>query len=315
LNFTGGSSLEITLNQITLAGGNNTISFELIEPNGLPDIHQTDNTITASIVVSEATDEIPLRINFEESLDEPWTIINPTGGMNWQEMALDSTNALYFNAYENEVIGDRGWFVSPILDFSKATAPSVSFDLSYASRGDLTDRLLVLASTDCGLNFSDTLLNEARSTLSSGRSQDGPWTPTYTDWDQRTVDLKSLKGETQVRIAFAFTSGNGNNIYLDNIEFFVSEPPPLYTGGVISVYPVPAKLSEKDVRITFNLREKESVMIDVIDPTGKILTSQLWENVLNQTFPLFSANATAGVYIVRVRTKAGVYTKRAVIVK
>jgi hypothetical protein len=56
-------------------------------------------------------------------------------------------------------------------------------------------------------------------------------------------------------------------------------------------------------------------MIDVIDPTGKILTSQLWENVLNQTFPLFSDNATAGVYIVRVRTKAGVYTKRAVIVK
>ena len=315
LNFTGGSSREITLDPITLGDGDNTIAFELIEPNGLPDVHKTDNTLTASIVVSEATDEIPLRINFEEALDEPWTIINPTGGMNWQEVALDSTNALYFNAYENEVIGDRGWFVSPILDFSKATAPSVSFDLSYAFRGDLIDRLLVLASTDCGLTYGDTILNEVRSTLSGGLSQDAPWTPTYSAWDQRTVDLKSLIGETQVRVAFVFTSGNGNNIYLDNIEFFVSEPPPLYTGGVISIYPVPAKLSNKDVRITFNLREKESVVIEVVDPTGKILISELWENVLNQTFPLFSSNATAGVYIVRVKTKAGVYTKRAIIVK
>jgi len=315
LNFKGGSSLEITLNSITLSEGNNTIDLELIEPNGLPDIHKTDNIITASIIVSDATDELPLRINFEEELDAPWTIVNPTGGMNWQGVALDSTNALYFNAHENEVIGDRGWFVSPVLDFSKATAPSVSFDLSYAFRGDIIEQLVVLASTDCGLNYGDTILNEVRSTLANGRSESAPWTPTYSDWSQRTLDLKSLIGETQVRIAFAFTSRNGNNIYLDNIEFFVSEPPPLNTGGVISVYPVPADLTQDDVRITFNLREKESVVIEVIDPTGKILVSQLQENVLNQTYPLFSSGATAGVYIVRVKTKRGVYTKKAIIVK
>ncbi len=318
LNFKGGSSLEITLNSITLVEGNNTIEFELTEPNGLPDIHKTDNIVTTSMVVSSATDEIPLRINFEEDLDEPWTNINLTGGMNWQEVALDSTNALYFNAYENEVIGDKGWFVSPILDFSKATAPSVSFDLSYAFRAEIIDQLLVLASTDCGLNYGDTLLNEVRSTLSNGRSQNTAWIPTSSDssaWKKRTVDLKSLIGETQIRIAFVFISGNGNNIYLDNIEFFVSEPPPENIGGVISIYPVPAKLSNDDVRISFNLKEKESVEIEVIDPTGKILTSQRWENVLNQTLPLFTSYATAGVYIVRVKTKTGVYTKRAVIVK
>jgi hypothetical protein len=156
---------------------------------------------------------------------------------------------------------------------------------------------------------------EERSALGNGRSQNIPWVPTYADWESRSVDLSSLLGETTVRVAFVFTSRNGNNIYLDNIEFFVAEPPPLFVGGPISVYPVPADLNKDDVRINFNLREKETVLIEVIDPAGKILLSQLRENVLNQTYQLLSNSASAGVYIVRVKTKRGVYTRRAIVVK
>ena len=52
-----------------------------------------------------------------------------------------------------------------------------------------------------------------------------------------------MLGEGSVRIAFVFVNGNGNNIYLDNVEFFVSGTP-IIVSNSMSVYPNPFLLSE-----------------------------------------------------------------------
>lgn len=316
LNFASATEMEIELSPLTLSDGENTISFELQEPNGVPDVNTTNNALTAYAVVNDASDQIPVRQNFEQPFEGQWTAINPTGGMNWEMKSLSSNQALYFNAFDNTIIGDKAWFVSPVLDFSATTEASLSFDLSYASNGDAMDQLQVLVSTDCGNSYTDTLLDETRSTLSNGRTATTPWVPSNEDdWRNRSLNLSQLAGESEVRVAFVFTSRNGNNIYIDNIEFFTSENPVIIENS-ISVYPIPVRGGiDEPLFVTFNLPEKGPVLIDIIDPIGKILISQTEQNVLNQTYEIFLPDASSGVYIVRAKTSAGTFARRVIFIK
>ncbi len=315
LNLTSGLELEIALSPITLLDGENIISFELLELNGLPDINPTDNILRAYTVVNDVTDQIPVRQNFEQEFDDQWTIINPYGGADWEVKSINANKVLYFNAYANTLMNDKGWFVTPVLDFSAATKASLSFDLSYASRSNFVDRLRVLVSTDCGITYNDTILSETGPILANGHTANTPWEPAETDWESRSINLTSLAGESEVRIAFVFTNGNGNNIYIDNIEFFVSETH-LPINGSVAVYPIPVNAAEQEeLNITFNLPEKGPVIIEVIDLLGKILVSETPQNVLNQTYQLPLPDAPTGVYILRAKTSAGIFTKRVMIVK
>ena len=97
------------------------------------------------------------------------------------------------------------------------------------------DRLRILASTDCGITYTDTVFNEPDRACERAFCKYAVGT-TQQDWESRSINLTSLAGESEVRIAFVFSNGNGNNIYIDNIEFFVSETH-LPISGSVAVYP------------------------------------------------------------------------------
>ncbi|HEX6222851.1 MAG TPA: choice-of-anchor J domain-containing protein, partial [Chryseolinea sp.] len=318
LNLFGGAEIDLELSPITLTPGANTIVVELLEPNGLPDVNPSNNTSTIYTVVNEAVEEIPTRQNFEGDFEDQWTTINPSGGMNWELKSMGANHVLFFNGYNNTVIGDKSWFVSPRLDFSLATEASLSFDLSYAYRTGYIDRLLVLASMDCGLSYSDTLLNEEGIALANGNSSSSSWLPEDSQWRRNLpINLNAYAGENDVRIAFVFVSANGNNIYLDNIELFVSETP-FVVGEPMSVYPSPFILQaqpENPLQVTFSLAEKGPVVIELIDLTGRVLASETPPNVLNQTYIISVPDIQAGMYIVRAKSGMGTFSKRVIIVK
>ena len=315
LNLFGGSELEVELSPITLSNSENTVFVELVDPNGLPDVNPSDNTITTYSVVNTAQDEIPIRQNFESEFEDEWTIINPLGGMDWELKSMDENHVLFLNAFNNTNIGDKSWFVSPTLDFSAATEASLTFDLSYAFRGSNSDQLLVLASRDCGISYSDTVFNESRTELADGESSSSSWLPEDSDWQRGlTINLNAYAGEGSVRIAFVFVNANGNNIYLDNIQFFVSGTP-LIVDNSMSVYPNPSHLNGGPLNVTFNLPEKGPVSIEVIDMTGRVLISETPQNVLNQTYVISVPDIPAGLYIVRAKSSTGTFSKRVIIVK
>jgi hypothetical protein len=319
LNFLGGTQIELDLSPITLASGDNTIFFELLEPNGLPDINPSNNVITLYNVVNSASDVIPIRENFEDVFEDRWTIINPKGGMDWQVKNFGTNKALFFDGYNNTLIGDQSWVVSPVLDFSDAPDASMSFDLSYAVRGNAVDRLHVLVSRDCGITFSDTVFEASRSRLARGQTSMESWEPQDTEWQRAVaIGLTDFIGEDDVRVAFVFTNGNGNNIYLDNIEFFVSGAP-IVTDKPISVYPNPFVLSEQNIqyllRVTFSLPVKGQVTIELIDMAGRVLISEAPQNVLNQTYTISIPDMPTGTYVMRAISSAGIFTERVIIFK
>jgi hypothetical protein len=321
LNLLGGTATELELSPITLEPGQNTIFVEVLEPNGVPDANPSNNVITLYSEVNTSADQIPVRQDFEGNFQDQWTAINPTGGMDWQPVNLGSGTALYVNGFNNDFIGDKSWLVSPTLDFSGTTEASMIFNLSYAFRSNIIDRLHILVSTDCGITYSDTIYNATRTALARGQSSPGAWRPEETQWQDLSFNLTKFAGEEQVRIAFVFTNGNGNNIYIDNIEFYLTKDPsfrydPFESRSAFSVYPSPFSLStDPPLSVTFNLPEKGPVLIEMIDMSGRLILRETPANVLNQTYQFFVPDIPAGTYLIRAIAGNEIFTDKVTIVK
>ena len=321
LNLLGGTATELELSPITLEPGQNTIYVELLEPNGVPDANPSNNSITLYAEVNDKDDQVPTREDFEGDFQGMWTAINPTGGMEWQTINLGYSTALYVNGYNNDIIGDKSWLVSPVLDFSNATEASMILNLSYAFRSNIIDRLHILVSKDCGLNYSDTIYNVARTALARGQSSSDSWRPEETQWQNLSFDLSKFAGQNEVRIALVFTNGNGNNIYVDNVEFYLMRDPklkydPFEPRFAFSVYPNPVSLSsDPPLNVTFNLPEKETVLIEMIDMNGRVVLREQPANVLNQTYEFFVPDVPTGTYLIRAITADKVFTDKVTIVK
>ena len=233
--------------------------------------------------------------------------------MTWENIALGTNNALYVDAYSNTDLEDQSWLVSPLLDFTDIKEASLTYDMSYAYRDGTSDIFLILASADCGNTFTDTLYVSSGSSLSNGLNSGDSWEPSNdVDWTTKSLVLSALVGKPDIRIAFVFKNGQGNNFYIDNIEFYVSSSPVKYT-EVFSVYPNPSE--NGDAVVSFNLPEKGTVTLDIIDPMGKTLISETLPDILNQTFPFSLANKSSGVYLVRIITGGQVYFRKLIVMK
>jgi hypothetical protein len=312
LNLSFGGEKEIALPVINLNDGLNTLRVALADPQGNVDVNPDNNEKEFPIVVNKSEDRIPLRENFEDPFSPAWTAINPTGGMNWQLSDTNFGESLYFNAYSNTEFGDEAWFVSPVLDFSSTNQASMVFDVSYAIRNGSQETLTILASTDCGNTYKEISYN-----FFSPSSESASWFPAdEDDWKTIQVNLNSVAGEEDVRIAFVIRNGNGNNLFLDNIEFFVTADPTLIDiEDVYSIYGYDlSNPALTDLRITFNLTERQDVRYSVISATGQMETDGIIRDVLNQTYPLnLPARLPAGVYFIRVHIGGRYYTSKVLV--
>jgi len=292
----------VSLNAYTLAHGDNTVIFDLSKPNGNLDVNGDDNHLEATVTVNDTGYEIPYRGSFEDGFGGDWVLINPTHGMQWQthaDVPMFGTSA-YFRAFSNTKVGDEAWLISPVFDFSSATAASLQFYSAYAVNDIHKDRLRVLYSTNCGTTFQPMPLFDKSGSDLSAKKSTSEWTPqTLTDWQHRVIDLSTLAGQKNLRFAFVATNDNGNDIYVDNINFSTTtEPNPLLNEQRYVIY---RKASDQyDFHFTFNLSEKEMVRYQVIDTMGRLVLQGEIPDVLNQTYPVsLGGNQAEGVYIVR----------------
>ncbi len=312
--FSPGTETTITLPSLDLNPGNNTIDFNLSEPNGYTDIDPSDNKQLMMMVVNTASDFIPLRENFDSNFEDQWTIVNPKDGMNWAVTSTNNNQSIYFNAVDNVTIGDEAWLVSPVLDFSVATQASLFFDLSYKYLSDEgnknnTDKLSVLASTDCGVTYNNVLFENTAESLTVEETTTA-LPASATDWKRNYLNLTSLTGESNVRFAFVFKNGNGSNIYLDNIEFFTSDSPvPQSVDNPFAVYGTDPE-SPSDFYVTFNLADRQTVSYELVDAMGRRIVGEDLSDVLNQTYTINAPQATTGVYLFRVRIGKAYYTTK-----
>lgn len=297
-----GTSKNILLAQATFGNGDNTYSIVIKSPNGVTSGTSIKDSLAINRVINPATDIIPLRQNFDGNFDA-WTTTSPDFKSTWFPTATTSpgkNSSLIFDAFSNTSLGEQAWLVSPVLDFSMAKKASVFFETSYAARSPKSETLQVFYSTDCGENFDRQLFSSTGDELKNTDSNNS-WAPTSnTQWTKQYIKLDTLVGKKNVRLAFVAINGNGNNLYLDNIEFFADDNQfPETVDGIYSVYGG----TGTPLQVTFNLPERQLVRLQLYDIMGHVISDQMLPDTLNQTYTIDTTGQSVGIYIVRVQTQ------------
>jgi hypothetical protein len=240
----------------------------------------TPLTKTNIITVSSLTAQYvgPFIEDFEElttSFSNDWWVIN-NGGQTWASTSIAAKTGLRSVRIRNHFTGNDGEedeLISPSYDLSTSTVKTMTFEYAFAKKTSAdTDKLLVYYSTNCGATWL-LKLPLSSSSIATASNSAAEFAPSAGDWVKKSVSLSSIGTATNVRFKFAFTSGGGSNVYLDDIN----------VGGVavgiddfsniasFSVYPNPTSSS---AQISFNLtKDVNNLSIKVKNAVGQEVTS------------------------------------------
>lgn len=296
--------------------GKITVSIEQVEGQGT-DGMPGNNSAEQFYQVNNNSDLVPNIEMFQQPLESTnWSLLNPDGGITWSVTAASGTEdpqnqASYMNFYDYDLQGELDYLASPVLDFSGTISPTMTFDLAYAGNSNFSDGLLILASTDCGVNYADTLFQAFGNELATTTSNSEFFPDNPSDWELQQIDLTDYAGEPAVRIAFLGINDFGNNLFIDNIQFFVSNQTKsleLDQNQMIA-FPNP---SPGDFTLTFNLSQRSDVNLRIVDSTGREIWSHELQDILNQSLEVQLPGAT-GLFILQATSSTFNATTRIIV--
>jgi PKD repeat protein len=220
-------------------------------------------------------------------------------------------------------LGTQTTLTSPNINLTGLTAadqPALTFDRAYALRTTQPNEYLTIQfSSDCGVtwNTQRTLFPNMLNTRDNVRI-DG-FTPTVaSDWRSLRVDIPAsyLNGRLQVR--FILLSNRGNYFYLDKVA--VGAAPLLATrtgtdAAQARIYPNP--LTAETV-VEFTLPAAGPVELGLTDLLGRAVTApaRTTGRAGLQTMSLLphgTSRPAPGVYLMKLRTAAGLSTHKVII--
>ena len=155
--------------------------------------------------------------------DSLWTIDNSSGGRKWELTQLASYTGLNSAHLYNNINGTdlTDAMISPSYNLSEVNLPTLRFKGAYAMKSSTSqDFLRIYYSYNCGYTWS------IMSVMTGGLLTSVPGYVTSdfipanaSEWRDFSFTFSSFVADkTNVRIKFEFTSGGGNNIYIDDIN-------------------------------------------------------------------------------------------------
>ncbi len=183
----------------------------------------------------------------------------------------------------------------------------VTFSFKYAYRKRSSSNYEVLrmqVSKDCGNTWV------VRKTISGASLSNivatSEWTPTVNDWVQvHVTGVNSSYFTSNLQTKFTFDSDGGNNLYLDQINFYVGAPGTANLTELdvlqnINLYPNP---TDGDVNVRFSVLQATPVTITVQDITGKLLQTHLVQATEGDNLVLMdNENLAAGMYFMKLKS-------------
>lgn len=262
--------------------------------NGVDEVSETK---TDYILVLEDNGMLtPIEEGFENvsSLpNENWVIQSSDQDRYWEitdaASASGSKSVVLKNYYQS--LDNEDHLESNPIDLSDLDDVNVTFKYSYAKRNaSNTDVLKFEITRTCGnVWVTRETLKASDETLVTAPNHLGYFTPESNEWGEALVDnISSLYLISNFRIRFEFTSGEGNNVYIDDINIY--DPATVGINEVnkaalkFKAYPNPA---DENLAIQFNLLHDTNVKGEVFDISGRLVESlfdesfQLGVNELN----------------------------------
>lgn len=177
--------------------------------------------------------------------DEHEVISNNVWSYDTQHGAGDNTSYKFYNiGAEAQSVND---LIFSSIDARAVSTVSISFDVAYRQfQNDNDDKLQLFVSNDCG-ELMRSVWSQSGSQLSGGAPLSTTiFSPSASDFETFTVNnipAQWVSGSTI--LMFRFTSGGGNNLFIDNINVtgnFGITPYLSYPGNEAAGVPVDVKL-------------------------------------------------------------------------
>lgn len=288
-------------------------------------INDTETKASYIRVLSEPS-PLPIEESFESlttltNIDE-FTIVNTDNDHTFvldPTVGLTGTKSVKINNFgkaDNRI--DE--LVSSSIDLSSLdTSDMMTLSFKYAyKRINFSDDdwLRLFVTNDCGETWG---LRMSRHGFTLGTTfQTWPYTPSL-DEDWVTVHVTNIFEEffnDKFRYKFAFTSGEGNNMYIDDINIYKEIDS---TAGIIegeefsdlSMYPNPAS---DELNVLFDINTNMQANIQIIDIAGKIIQNHSINAVAGgNVVSMNTRNLNAGIYIMKLEINGSSETRRLII--
>lgn len=319
----------ISLPAIAAANGTGVLKVTLAEINtSHADPNAANDTISHTIEVVRETTVSRIEENFEGNISS-W--INQEDS--YRSWYIDSnrtgnyigcgSSPFYFNT-----ANATSYILSPAFNLSAAAEPTLSFDLAFnylkytspyfVRDTAFADTLEILVTADCGQSFrriykkgGAELATAAGPIVNGLRQEDVDFLPKPNEWRKEIIDLKPYTGAANVYLKFNYISGNGGNMYMDNVR--IAEGLPTGTDDrtalpVFSMYPNPAGNT-----VNLTIPDPHPARITIYDNMGK---TALWQNDVSGGQVSIDLNELSnGFYVIEVAGPSGKATKKLLISK
>lgn len=222
------------------------------------------DSLTRTIYVTASNGMVPPIVEQFDSFTFPpanWSVENPDGDLTWEYGSTTGsdgniTGVARMNIYQYTSKGEEDMLASMNVDLRSAISPYLAFERAYTSKSaDYFDELRILVSDNCGSSFMIPVYQKSQLELVTTGYASGPYFPTSAaQWFSDTVDLSQFVGQT-ISVGFVTMNGNGNNLFLDNINIkdAVTINPQAYAIGNLEQICVGETLSLSDSSAGNNL--------------------------------------------------------------
>lgn len=201
------------------------------------DFGTNEQTFSAYVNVDGSFTSYAFSENFEGEDISDWTLVNPTGGAQWEITPINSggekygSYALSINNFDNNSWGARDAIISPAINLYGRSSATLEIDYAYRRHitGD-SDSLIISASVDGGLTFPIVLLaaaDDGNYSLATYVILNGGFAPNGDlDWcgegavgaDCLSFDISEYSTASDFRVKIENFSKEGNNFYIDNVR-------------------------------------------------------------------------------------------------
>lgn len=320
--FSGGTPATSTAQNPTVTYntvGTYAVKLVVSDSTGSDSLEIT-NYITVSL--PGTGDPLSFKENFDSGIYPPstLTINNLDGGITWELDSMASVSGNYslkINNLINTNYGSSDELVLPYFDLTTANPDSnvyMSFSWAYAkSDPTFSDEMLVLLSTDCGVNYS-RVFYRTQSALATGPTQTTPFIPDSTQWKEAYISLNAYRNSTYAQVKIVNVTDGGNNLYIDDIYVGDGSAPSVgleevpHTIKSLSLYPNP---TNGNSTLSYTLAEPGQVSIGIYNSQGQLIKAfdQGIENSGEHQRMLPTESLPKGIYFVRIGTGS---TKRSI---
>lgn len=294
MTFTQAGDYNVTLTVTNAAG------TDAVTKNKVIRVHDSQNTLYRNRFTATFEKNIP---------NETWTVIDNGDDRHWQTSNSASTGgskSAVIPNFNNKAEDGADILQTTLISLDQTSFATLNFSYAWAPRaGGNQDRLGIYISNNCGDSWQLARLISSFQLNTTGTTvPNSPFIPSAGQWNQESVSLNNYLGPDPIMIRFEYTSGGGNNLYLDEITTSVSIGLDEESALNLSVYPNPA---DEYINVVFN--QNTSAVWTLSNLNGQSMKSGSFSGESR----IYVNDLPKGMYLLKVTSDGTTHTEKVMV--